>query len=240
MFLDLRKAFDTLNHRIILSKLLRLNFSPHTLRWIESYLSGRTQYVSIQNYNSAPLSISTGVPQGSILGPLLFTLYINDLPSVCPNTKIQMYADDTVIYIHGSSVSQVANELTESLVHVAAWLEQCCLQLNISKTVCMFIAKTKNLSVVPDVFVSGERLQVVSEYKYLGVLIDSKLSFGHRLKRSVTGSDLVYQILDLFVIICHLTCSDIYAFHDYFSYYLLFNYLVARQYYYSETTRVFV
>ncbi len=146
-------------------------------------MSGRTQYVSIQNYNSAPLSISTGVPQGSILGPLLFTLYINDLPSVCPNTNIQMYADDTVIYIHGSSVSQVANELTESLVHVAAWLEQCCLQLNISKTVCMFITKTKNLSVVPDVFVSGERLQVVSEYKYLGVLIDSKLSFKAQVKK---------------------------------------------------------
>ncbi len=71
VFLDLRKAFDTLNHRILLSKLLSFNFSPHTLRWIESYLSGRTQYVSIQNYNSAPLSISTGVPQGSILGPLL-------------------------------------------------------------------------------------------------------------------------------------------------------------------------
>ncbi len=105
VFLDLRKAFDTLNHRIILSKLLSFNFSPHTLRWIESYLSGRTQYVSIQNYNSAPLSISTGVPQGSILGPLLFTLYINDLPSVCPNTNIQMYADDTVIYIQGSSVT---------------------------------------------------------------------------------------------------------------------------------------
>ncbi len=65
--------------------------------------------------------------------------------------------------------------------------------------------QTKNLSVVPDVFVSGERLQVVSEYKYLGVLIDSKLSLRRRLKRSVTGSDLVYQILDLFMIICRLT-----------------------------------
>ncbi len=168
-------------------------------------MSGRTQYVSKQNYNSAPLSISTGVPQGSILGPLLFTLYINDLPSVCPNTNIQMYADDTVIYIHGSSVSQVANELTESLVHVAAWLEQCCLQLNISKTVCMFITKTKNLSVVPDVFVSGERLQVVSEYKYLGVLIDSKLSFKAQVKKVCNR---VRFSLSNFRFICDYMSSD--------------------------------
>ncbi len=73
-------------------------------------------------------------------------------------------------------------------------LEQCCLQLNISKTVCMFITKAKSLSVVLDVFVSGERLQVASEYKYLGVLIDSKLSFKVQVKRSVTGSDLIDQI----------------------------------------------
>uniref|UniRef100_A0A8C2IBW3 Reverse transcriptase domain-containing protein n=1 Tax=Cyprinus carpio TaxID=7962 RepID=A0A8C2IBW3_CYPCA len=177
VFLDLRRAFDTVNHRILMFKLLGFNFSLDTIRWIESYLAGHPQYVSIQNYKSAPISISTGVPQGSILGPLLFMLYVNGLPSICPNTNIQMYADDTVIYIHRSSISQVASEPTESLVHVTAWLEQCCLQLNISKTVCMFFTKTNSSSVVPDVFVSGERLQVVSEYKYLCVLIYSRLSF---------------------------------------------------------------
>lgn len=117
------------------------------------------------------------------MGPLLFTLYINDLPSVCPDVNIQMYADDTVIYIHGNNVQQVSNELTKSLVKITAWLEQCCLQLNVAKTVGMFLSKTNSTSVVPDVFVSGERLQVVSEYKCLGVLIDSRLSFKAQVKK---------------------------------------------------------
>lgn len=91
----------------------------------------------------------------------------------------------TLIIIDSSSVSQVANKLTESLVHLSAWLELCCLQLNISKTVCMTFSKSDRLSVVPDVFVSGERLQVVSEYKYLGVLIDSKLSFKSQVKKGL-------------------------------------------------------
>lgn len=137
----------------------------------------------VQNYESVDLRLSTGVPQGSILGPLLFSLYINDLPSVCPDTNIQMYADDTVIYVHGSNMTQVANELTNTMVHVTTWLEQCCLQLNICKTVCIFFTKTKSSCVEPDIFVSGERLQVVSQYKYLGVMIDSTLNFKAQVKK---------------------------------------------------------
>ena len=143
----------------------------------------RSQYVRVQNNQSSNLQLSTGVPQGSILGPLLFSLYINDLPSICPDINIQMYADDTVIYVDGGSLTQVANELTNKMVHVTAWLEQCCLQLNVSKTVYMFFTKTKSSCVEPDVFVSGERLQVVSQYKYLGVLIDSRLNFKAQVKK---------------------------------------------------------
>ena len=183
VFLDLKKAFNTVNHRILMSKLSGFNFCSDTLKWIESYLLNRSQSVQVQNHQSAALRLSTGVPQGSILGPLLFTLYINDFPSVCPDTNTQMYADDTVIYVHGGSMTQVANELTNSMAHVTARLKQCCLQLNVSKTVCMFFTKTNSSSVEPDVFVSGERLQVVSEYKYLVVLIDSKLSFKAQVKK---------------------------------------------------------
>lgn len=183
VFLDLKKAFDTVNHRILMSKLCSINFSSTALEWLESYLLNRSQSVQVKNHRSAPLHLLSGVPQGSILGPLLFTLYINDLPSVCSDTNIQMYADDTVIYLHGSSRTQVASGLTNSMAHVTAWLQRCCLQINVEKTMCMFFSKTNSACVEPDVFVLGERLQVASEYRYLGILIDSTLSFKPQVKR---------------------------------------------------------
>lgn len=95
-----------------------------------------------------------------------------------------MYADDTVVYAFGKNVSQVAEKLTTSMDNITAWLKRSCLQLNTSKTVAMFFTNSlKNFSVEPDIFVSGERLQIVSEYKYLGVIFDSKLSFTSHVKR---------------------------------------------------------
>lgn len=184
VFLDLRKAFDTVNYTILLAKLCSFNFSSDALKWTESYLTDRLQHVRVQSFKSAALSLSTGLPQGSILGPLLFSLYMNDLPSVCPDVSVQLYADDTVVYVHGKNISQVAEKLTKSMDNITAWLKQSCLQLNTSKTVAMFFTKSnKNFSVEPNIFISGERLQIVLEYKYLGVLIDSKLSFTSHVKR---------------------------------------------------------
>ena len=163
VFLDLKKAFDTVNHKFLVSKWSAFNFSSDTLNWIQSYLGMRQQQVRIQNHQSTTLDLSTGVPQGSILGPILFS----HLPSVCPNTNLQMYADDTVIYVHGNSSTQAASKLTQSLCHVAAWLKHCCLQLNVTKTVCMFFSKSKTHTIPPDVYIWREKLQVVTEYKYI-------------------------------------------------------------------------
>lgn len=143
IFLDLRKVFDTVNHNILLSKLSHFNFSDIALKWVASYLFQRSQIVRIGSYPSEPLQLSTGVPQGSILGPLLFCMYINDLPSACPEVRVQMYADDTVLYIHGTSKAAVAAKLTNAMVKISEWLNHCSLQLNLSKTVGMFFSKTR-------------------------------------------------------------------------------------------------
>lgn len=103
VFLDLRKAFDTVNHQVLIAKLSTFNFFSSAIKWFESYLTGRTQYFSVNTYRSLALNLCTGVPQGSILGPLLFSLYINDFPSVCRDINTIMYANDTVIYVHAKT-----------------------------------------------------------------------------------------------------------------------------------------
>ena len=132
VFLDLRKAFDTVNHKVLLAKLSSFNFSPLALSWFESYLTGRCQYV-VNNQLSPALELYTGVPQGSILGPLLFSLYINDLPSVCHNVETQLYADDTVMYMHARTKQLAAAKLTSALEQISKRLNCSCLQLNLKK-----------------------------------------------------------------------------------------------------------
>lgn len=146
VFLDLKKAFDTVNHNILISKLINFNLSRKSLSWFESYLKGREQCVTINDVRSAFLKIETGIPQGTVLGPILFSLYINDLPDVCPDIGLQMYADDTVVYASGKTCTLVAEKLNNNLDKIASWLASSCLTLNTKKTnsVCFSIKKTTN------------------------------------------------------------------------------------------------
>ena len=115
VFLDLRKAFDTVNHSILLKKLLTYNLSTNCLNLIQSYLSSRSQLVKNDHHSSNVLQLSTGVPQGSVLGPLLFSMYINDLPTVWESCDL-MYADDTVILGHGKTAGVLATKLTDAML----------------------------------------------------------------------------------------------------------------------------
>ena len=103
-FLDLKKAFDTVNHTILLKKLEHYGFRGVPLQWFESYLSARKQFVSVNGHSSDELEIKHCIPQGSVLGLLLFLLYINDLPSISKKFTFYLFADDTNIYFESSNL----------------------------------------------------------------------------------------------------------------------------------------
>ena len=183
VFLDLKKAFDTVNHQVLMAKLSHFNFSVDALFWFQSYLSNRTQCVTIDGIKSTHLGNPAGVPQGSILGPLLFSLYINDLPDICPSLNVQMYADDAVIFTEGKNAETIAAKLTSGLLEVKSWLSDTCLTLNTKKTVCMMFSKKPKKLIRSHVFYDGTELELVPHFKYLGVVLDSTLSFKKHIKK---------------------------------------------------------
>ena len=128
VFLDLKRAFDTIDHRVLLTKLSKCNFSTQALNWFRSYLADREQCVVVGGVKSLYLDCPVGVPQGSILGPILFSFYINDFFDVCKGVA-QLYADDAVIFTPAKNTTEAAQILTTAMAHVQDWLTDSCLSL---------------------------------------------------------------------------------------------------------------
>ena len=149
VFLDLKKAFDTVDHNILLKKIAIYGIKGTAYRWLESYLSNRTQYCCVNSKLSSPAIMKTGIPQGSGLGPLLFLIYINDLPK-CLNagSKPDMFADDTQIATASHDIEVITETLNSDLNNVASWLSANKLTLNNSKTEYMIIGSKKRLGLV--------------------------------------------------------------------------------------------
>ena len=164
-FLDLKKAFDTLDHSILLSKLERLGFRGNCLAWLTSYLTDRFQRVEVNGVSSQWRKIEHGVPQGSILGPLLFLIYINDLPTACPDIKVLLFADDTGLM----AVDEQIEYLDSNLLMLGKWLIANKLALNLSKTVQMNLKHSAS----KDYFIFNScPILVKPVCKYLGVYVD--------------------------------------------------------------------
>ena len=179
VFLDLTKAFDTPDHSVLLDKLASLGFSKASVQCFKAYFTDRTQSVVVNGSTSDPQSTSFGVPQGSLIGPLLFIIYINDVPSEVKHCQIQLYANDTLLYVSSSSISDIESMLSEDLKHKIEWLNNNFLYLNYSKTKVMFTGTHQRLALV-DSFTVGAGDTVLSrvyQFKYLGVMLDPHLSW---------------------------------------------------------------
>ena len=147
IFLDIKKAFDSINHGILLNKMKkRFGISSIELKWFESYLSNIEQQCSINEQLSSKKTITCGVPRGSILDPLLFLLYINDLPECLRSTTPWMHADDTQIFSSSYDANELVIKLNSDLAHVRNWLIENKLQMHPSKSKWMFIGSSYNLN----------------------------------------------------------------------------------------------
>jgi len=183
--LDFSKAFQSINHNILIRKLSTFyNFSDSSVNWIQSYLTGRSQYVSVSGIDSSLRTLHHGVPQGSVLGPLLFCLYINDLPSVLQHCKYHLYADDFQVYItcSPSELPTYIDKLNEDLRRIVQWSNDNGLKLNPSKSQCLRIASkailsSLNSSSSPNVFLDGMIIPSSHTVKNLGLICNEHLTW---------------------------------------------------------------
>ena len=134
LFIDLRKAFDIVNHAILLTKMEHYGIRGTALEWFKSYLNNRKQYVYINGETSQLKDITCGVPQGSVLGPLLFLIYINDLPNISEVLQLFLFADDTNIYYEAELPEKLELVINKELKKLQTWLVVNRLSLNIDKT----------------------------------------------------------------------------------------------------------
>ena len=177
VFLDFSKAFDTVDHQILLNKPNHYGIRGCALSWFKSYLSRRLQYVTYNGSQSSQQMIKCGVPQGSILGPLLFLIYINDLRIVCKSTEPVLFADDTNLFSSGSNAISLQDGVNNDLAIIAEWLKVNKLSLNIKKTHFMCFSARNKYRPGISLQIDGEVIAEVNKSKFLGVVIDNKLSW---------------------------------------------------------------
>ena len=186
VLVDFKKAFDLVDHQILLSKLKLYGIQNETLLWFNSYLSQRRQQVVINNSKSDFKPVSCGVPQGSILGPLLFLLFINDLPLYTNNVHTDLYADDTTLYDIQESQEIIEQNLQSALNQLHVWCKSNGMLLNLAKTKVMLVTTNqKRQRLNTDslcLSFKDEILQMITSDKILGVLVDNNLLWSAHAK----------------------------------------------------------
>lgn len=174
IYTDFSKAFDTVVHNLLIYKLDIIGFPSNLLHWVSSYLNGRTQKVRFKGELSSTISVTSGVPQGSHLGPLLFVLYLNDLPSIVDSSNILMFADDVKLYMPIRDISD-SKSLQNDLDNLTNWCLANGMSLNQGK--CKKLSFCRSIALNFDYFINSYKLESVPSFMDLGVLLDRKLRF---------------------------------------------------------------
>lgn len=216
LYIDLAKAFDSIDRELLFTKLECLGLRGNSLKWFKSYLNNRRQVVSICNQISVEKSVDYGVVQGSTLGPLLFLVYINNLDKLKISGKLFLFADDTAVIFKGDSWEEVFQTASFDLAAIKLWFDQNILTMNVSKTKFLPIALRTgseppvNLKLtlhscgnVTNVCCDCQSIERVDHYKYLGVIVDAKLKYDQhinylksRLRRLIFPFTQLSLILD--------------------------------------------
>ena len=182
IYTDFSKAFDTVNHALLIKKLSLLGLPPSLVNWINSYLSNRTQIVLFRDCKSESFDVVSGVPQGSHLGPILFNIFINDLPCSIKHSSILMYADDVKLFLPLSDPSS-QHMLQEDLTSLGVWCKINLMSLNIKK--CKIMSFYRRTLVQSNYPLFNDLLDVVSSFVDLGVVMDPKLSFTIHINNTI-------------------------------------------------------
>lgn len=182
VFFDLRKAFDSVPHRALLEKLKQLNLNPVLVRWICSYLMGRRQKVVVDGEASGSINVESGVPQGSVLGPLLFLIYVDGIVDtvLSPNSKISLYADDMLLFKTIKSNADYA-DLQKDIDNLTNWVTANHLAFNTSKCKYMLLSRKKYPSYPPVLKINSSLVERVYSYKYLGLRLTSTLCWSDHI-----------------------------------------------------------
>ena len=181
LLIDFSKAFDVVEHSILLHKLQHYGVRGIAFKWIESYLNDRKQFVNINGTDSSQKPIEYGVPQGSVLGPLLFIIYINDLPNISKFAHFILYADDANIIVTGQNVHEVMLKVEQLCNDIVKWVDNNGLALNLKKTKYMVFSRQRIDTSNIEIKINKVKIEEKNESRFLGVIMDNKLNWSQHI-----------------------------------------------------------